>query len=169
MSSRIAEVASIVRALYVRRRRRRGKNRAQQRESCTQRSPSTRGPSSAQVEPRQRSQADRVSRTRRRRVPSTSRSRHVRVRGRTSRGRFPRALVPFGESFSSGDAPGASPRSDSREETRGASCTFGVVVDSSARPRGRLGKCGKTIALAMLRVWRQARFLQRLTPESTGV
>lgn len=108
MSSRIAEVASIVRALYVRRRRR-GKNRAQQRESCTQRSPSTRGLSSTQVEPGQRSQAGRVSRTRRRCVPSTSRSRHVRVRARTSRGRFPRALVPFGESFSSGDAPGVSP------------------------------------------------------------
>lgn len=42
MNSRIAEVASIVRALYVRRRRRRrGKNHTQQRESYTQRSPST--------------------------------------------------------------------------------------------------------------------------------
>lgn len=155
MSSRIAEVASIVRAPYVRRRRRRGKNRAQQRGSCTQRSlPSTRGPESAQVEPRQRSQADRGSRRRRRRVPSTSRTRHVRARGRTSRGRFPRALVPLGVSLSSGDAPGASPGSDSREGTRGASsCTFGAIVDSSARP----GKCGKTIALAMLRVWRLTR------------
>lgn len=93
MSSRIAEVASIVRALYVRRRRR-GKNRAQQRESCTQRSPSTRGLSSIQVEPGQRSQTGRVSRTDWR-VLSTSRSRHVRVRART----FPARTRPFRGEF----------------------------------------------------------------------